>query len=145
MSLHYAVNGAIDDVAIPQNCMRDRKDELWKKTCFEAFISDGVAYYEFNFSPSTQWAAYRFDDYRAGLERPEITTPEITTARTAHRFDLYAEILIDALQLPGPPPRRLGLSAVIRDHDGGTSYWALSHGAGAPDFHRASCFALQIP
>jgi len=37
-----------------------------------------------------------------------------------------------------------GLSAVIEDISGGTSYWALAHPPGKPDFHHADGFALEF-
>jgi hypothetical protein len=66
----YAVTGSISDVAISPITAAARTDELWRHTCFEAFIGapPDVAYYEFNFAPSTQWAAYRFSSYRAVIE-----------------------------------------------------------------------------
>ncbi len=143
--VHYAVEGAVAEIAAPPVCAPERKDGLWKQTCFEAFIGDGAAYYEFNFSPSTEWAAYRFDGYRAGMKPADIAAPKIERSATATGFDLYTEVAIDALQLAGAPPWRLGLSAVIKDRDGAASYWALAHADGAPDFHHAGCFALQIP
>src|ERR1700739_2784793 len=67
--LRYVVSGKLDELALPVATAPARADELWRHTCFEAFIqpSPGKAYYEFNFAPSTQWAAYRFDNYRAGM------------------------------------------------------------------------------
>ena len=67
--LSYLVTGRIGDLGIPAAVAAARTDELWRHTCFEAFVrtSPGPAYYEFNFAPSTQWAAYRFDSYRSGI------------------------------------------------------------------------------
>jgi len=66
--LSYLVTGKISDLRIPPAVAATRTDELWRHTCFEAFICDapGPAYHEFNFAPSTQWAAYWFDRYRSG-------------------------------------------------------------------------------
>src|ERR1700683_438085 len=60
--LSYTVAGKIGDLLMPAVTAPARIDELWRHTCFEAFIRatpDG-SYFEFNFAPSTQWAAYRF-------------------------------------------------------------------------------------
>src|SRR5215831_2753419 len=66
--LCYFVTGRINDLRMPPVVPAARADELWRHTCFEAFVrtSSGEAYYEFNFAPSTQWAAYRFSGYRSG-------------------------------------------------------------------------------
>src|SRR5882724_3177957 len=66
--LRYVVAGRIGDLRLPPVVAPARADELWRHTCFEAFVrpSPSAAYTEFNFAPSTQWAAYRFDGYRSG-------------------------------------------------------------------------------
>ena len=48
-----------------------RKNELWKKTCFELFIEkkNSNSYYEVNFSPARKhWNAYIFNSYRSPLK-----------------------------------------------------------------------------
>src|SRR5436190_483878 len=80
LELSYVVTGKISDVRMPPVMTTARSDELWRHTCFEAFVraSSGAAYYEFNFAPSTQWAAYRFSGYRSGMcAAVEAGTPAI--------------------------------------------------------------------
>ncbi len=67
LQLTYRVFGALGRIEIPRTEPALRTDELWKHSCFEAFFGAGDGYYEFNLSPSTQWAAYRFDGYRTGM------------------------------------------------------------------------------
>jgi len=54
--LSYAVTGRMRDLQRPPVVAATRADELWRHTCFEAFLRTlpGAAYYEFNFAPSTQ-------------------------------------------------------------------------------------------
>ena len=41
---------------------------MWKQDLFRGIRGGrGRGYIELNFSPSSQWAAYRFDDYRSGM------------------------------------------------------------------------------
>jgi hypothetical protein len=40
---------------------------------------------------------------------------------------------------------RLGLTAVVEDHSGRMSYWALRHPAEKPDFHDAGGFVARLP
>jgi len=63
--LSFIVTGKMSDVRMPPAMAAARSDELWRHTCFEAFVraSSSAEYYEFNFAPSTQWAAYRFSGY----------------------------------------------------------------------------------
>jgi hypothetical protein len=146
--LRYVVGGKVDKLALPSVTAPTRTDELWRHTCFEAFIrpSLGEAYYELNFAPSTQWAAYRFDNYRTGMRvAGEIGVPRIEIEKAPGQFTLQATLLWDeSSELGRAVTWRLGLSAVLERADGDKSYWALAHPAGKPDFHHADCFALEL-
>ncbi len=141
--LSYVVSGRISDLRLPPVVAATRADELWRHTCFEAFVrlSAGPGYYEFNFSPSTQWAAYRFEGYRSGMRAAtEIGAPQIEARSSAETYTLQA-----ALELAGlSSPLHLGLSAVLEETNGRKSYWALAHPTGKADFHHADCFALEL-
>ena len=69
LRFEYRLRGALGQLAIPRRAAPRRAERLWEHTCFEAFVAPGAGagYYELNFSPSTAWAAYAFDDYRAGM------------------------------------------------------------------------------
>jgi len=141
--LSYVVSGRISDLRWPPVVALARADELWRHTCFEAFVrpSTGPAYYEFNFSPSTRWAAYHFSGYRGGMRvATEIAAPRIEVRSTAESFTLQAALELDGLS----SPLHLGLSAVLEETNGRKSYWALAHPPGKPDFHHADCFALEL-
>jgi hypothetical protein len=146
--LRYAVTGAMSDLYLPPAAAPARAEGLWRRTCFEAFVgaAPGGAYLEFNFAPSTQWAAYGFTSYRTGM-RPadEIAAPRIDVERTDARFELSVSLDLDpAPFLPSDAPWRLGLAAVVEEADGGISYWALAHPPGRADFHHADGFALAL-
>jgi hypothetical protein len=70
---------------LPEAAQPQRADGLWEHTCFELFLLDPAsgAYLEFNFSPSGQWAAYRFDGYRAGRRDLDVAPPRILTSDPA--------------------------------------------------------------
>jgi hypothetical protein len=143
--LYYAVTGTISDLRLPPVAAATRADELWRHTCFEAFVrpSAAAAYYEFNFAPSTQWAAYRFESYRSGMRvATEIGAPRIEVQSAPERYTLQAALALD--QLPPSSLWRLGLSAVIEETSGRKSYWALAHPPGKPDFHHSDCFAHEF-
>lgn len=142
LHLVFAVAGDLLRIVLPPPAKPDRTDGLWRRTCFELFVEgEGEAYREFNFSPSSQWAAYGFDSYRAGsrelgLDEP----PRIRLSREADAILLVAFVKLDL-----GVNSRIGLSAVIEETGGAVSYWALVHPPGDPDFHHPSCFALQLP
>lgn len=121
-----------------------RTDGLWQHTCFEAFVgsTSTTAYAEFNLAPSGAWAAYAFDDYRAGMRDLSLTSdPQIT----GEHADWTATIPLAGLDaLLGPAPWRLAITAVIEARDGARSYWSLAHPPGNPDFHHPDCFAARL-
>jgi hypothetical protein len=147
--LGYALTGAVEGLYLPAVTAPARTDELWKRTCFEAFVlpAPGDAYAEFNIAPSTRWAAYRFDRYREGMRDAGEIAPLDVVAQTAEAgFSL--RVSFDLTVLPDfdcAAPWRLGLSAVIEAADGALSYWALAHPSPRPDFHNAAGFTLEIP
>jgi hypothetical protein len=147
--LHYFVTGQIANVRIPPVAASARTDELWQHTCFEAFLrpEPTEAYWEFNFAPSTQWAAYGFSAYRKGMRTAGEVAPTIIDVKNGSElFEL--QVALDLTGLPETPrdaPWRLNVSAVIEEKDGHKSYWALAHPAGRPNFHDPDCFALELP
>jgi hypothetical protein len=147
--LEYFVTGTVSDLRLPPVADCARADELWQGTCFEAFLraSPGTAYYEFNFSPSTQWAVYRFSGYRSGITAAsEISPPRIEVQLHPECYKLQAWVALDRLPgLPSDAALRLGLSAVIEETSGRKSYWALAHPPGKADFHQFDCFAHELP
>jgi hypothetical protein len=148
LRLRYFLGGDVDNLRIPPRATPRRTDGLWQHTCFEAFIGGqgSRAYCEFNFSPSTEWAAFGFSGYRAGMVPLDYTTvPSVATSVTGDRLALEAIIPLEALlALPGEETLLLGIAAVIEDQDGHLSYWALAHRAEKPDFHSAAGFVLEI-
>ena len=148
LTLRFTVAGEPRGLRLPPPSAPARTDGLWAHTCFEAFArsSAGDIYYELNIAPSSAWAAYRFDGYRAGMTPvAAVAPPRFALRPTPGGFELEAAFdLIGALDLPIDGPWRLGASAVIEAADGAISYWALAHPPGRPDFHHADCFALEL-
>ena len=147
--LFYTLTGKMSDIRVPAVTRAARSDQLWRHTCFEAFVRtlSGEEYYEFNFAPSTQWAAYRFSSYRSGMSvAPKISTPSIEVRLKPDRLTLRATLELGHLMdLPDKTLWRVGLSALIEDMNGRKSYWALAHPPGKPDFHHADCFVYELP
>jgi hypothetical protein len=128
-----------------------RRDELWRHTCFEAFIrpAGGEAYYEFNLAGSGDWNAYRFTGYREGMEPVrEVGPPRLDPYYRGEPRAAAMALLLELNRLHALPlyePWHVGISAVIEDRNGRISYWALAHPPGEPDFHHPDCFALTLP
>jgi hypothetical protein len=140
----FIVTGS-ETLLVPEWASPARREGLWEATCFEMFLKPvgGDAYFEFNFSPSTQWAAYRFESYRAGRsDMPLLVDPLI--ARAQMPSDPLVEVDLDLSGLPSVP-MRAALCAIVEESGGRKSYWALAHPRGAPDFHDDACFTLELP
>lgn len=140
LTLRYLLTGDIRLLRIPPLRNVARADGLWRHTCFEAFIAgDGSgAYREFNFSPSGEWAAYRFTGYRQGGAPLECPAPRVAVRSSAERLELESAISLTGERL------HIGLSAVVEHAEGALSYWAIAHPSPTPDFHNAAAFALQV-
>lgn len=149
IALTYRVIGNIGALLLPSFGASGRTDELWKHTCFEAFIRPlpGDAYFEFNFSPSTQWAAYGFTRTREGMHNAEAAPERIAAEQGAdlYTLDVLVDLTGNLALADSDTPWRLNLSAVIEETNGRKSYWALAHPADKPDFHNPDCFVLELP
>ena len=146
LSLGFRLEGDMSSIVVPGWVRRSRADELWKTTCFEAFVEDGRGgYHEFNLSPSGQWAAYGFSGYREGMAaHPGVELRALDRQASAGRLELAATLDLDRLGLAPDRVWRLGLSAVIEETSGRKSYWALAHPPGKPDFHHPDSFACVL-
>jgi len=124
LHLTFRLDGDIPRIRIPSPAAPRIGTELWRHTCFEAFIAleNQTSYHEFNFAPSGEWCVYALSSYRNG-------SPIV-------RLDSLSAIHSRA-------SLRIGLSAVIETTEG-YSYWALRHPTAKPDFHNAAGFALLL-
>lgn len=147
LKLRFTVDGDISRILLSSPSASGVGKELWRHTCFEAFIGlEGQPeYHEFNFAPSRQWAVYAFTSYRdGGPVANEVVRPRIGVHSGGNRFEIDAVVRLDGLSaIHGRASLRIGLSAVIETSDG-LSYWALHHPADKPDFHDAKGFALLL-
>lgn len=137
VTFRYRVRGEVSRIRLPTAHAGERADELWRHTCFEAFIAPPNAerYIELNFAPSTAWAAYTFDQYRIGMKPlPVIRPPTIrlTVQDNLLALDVTAQMRSLAANW------RVGLTAVIETTDGRVTHWAVAHPNAKPDFHDAN-------
>jgi hypothetical protein len=144
--LRYRVDALLQHIALPGPVHSGRANGLWKTTCFELFVRclESNGYAEFNFSPSSQWAAYRFIAYRENMSDLALDVPP-TLGLDASEDHLALEVEAVLVDEWRGCRLQVGLSAVIEQSDGAKSFWALNHPPGAPDFHHRDCFALELP
>lgn len=148
LRLQYSLEADTQHVRVPASVAHaGRADRLWTHTCFEAFIGlpQSPGYLELNFSPSGEWAAYRFESYREGMAAAELAAaPRLVLRRCGARLELQAEVRLSGTELAGSRRLRIALSTVVEDGEGRLSYWALRHAPGRPDFHHPDSFALAL-
>jgi hypothetical protein len=154
LRLEYRMSAALERVRLaPSTCHAQRRDELWRHTCFEWFIrrEGEAAYCEFNFSPAGDWAAYAFTGYRAGRSDAAQRRIDVTTRASADgvlsvraTLDLATAFGLDAAALA--QARWQGnAAAIIEDIDGELGYWAVHHPRAQPDFHDRDGFRIALP
>ena len=138
LEIAYTLHGDISRLRIPR---KKTGGELWQHTCFEIFLAPrGMpSYFEFNFSPSGEWAAYAFAAYRQGARFTPSAAPVMAAKLTQDVVELTATIDVEPLGA-----HAVGLSAVVESIDGSLHYWALKHPAAKPDFHHPDAFAARL-
>jgi hypothetical protein len=142
LDVSFTLTGKLTRVRVPVRRPARAVDELWRHTCFEVFcaLPREARYWEFNLSPSGEWAAYAFRGYRERAKAEDFSIdPGIAVESGDSQLTLQARI-----ELPRASTIQLGLTAVIEDADGALSYWALRHADGKPDFHNRHTFALEL-
>ena len=148
LELGYRLSGNMNGIRVPPPAPPRFGAELWRHTCFEAFVALGErpGYHEFNFAPSGAWATYAFDGYRSRSPRADhVDPPTIRVRTTSDGLALDARVRLGALSPEhAHAPLRVGISVVIEATDDALSYWALHHPANRPDFHHADAFVLRL-
>ena len=146
LQIEFRMQGDLKAVAIPAPAGRPaRRHRLWEQTCFECFMAAAAspAYREFNQSPSGDWNAYCFDDYRKGM-REETAIPELIpdVRREPDLLALGCRIDLGCIGLEREA-LVMGVAAVVRSAEGQNTYWAASHAGPKPDFHRRQSFVVK--
>jgi hypothetical protein len=145
LHLEYRLDGALGGIRIDAFSQPQRGERLWEHTCFELFLRDAcsASYCELNFATTGAWAAYRFADYRTGMQPIVPLSPQVSTCRQADTFVLRASISLAELDPSYPrADLRLAPSAVLEDSEGERTYWAAHHAAAKPDFHHKDAFTI---
>jgi len=101
---HFEIAGELENYLFDKAQKQSRKDELWKRTCFELFLAnrDRPNYYELNMSPSNEWNFYHFSDYKQEMkEEKNISEPLVYLSQTpkgylfSFEFELYTNVVED--------------------------------------------------
>jgi hypothetical protein len=116
-----------------------RADELWKSTCFEAFMAHPKqnAYWEINISSQGGWNLYHFTAYRQPQppqQNFDFKLIELSTTATQVRAVLEHSLASKQLDA--------SLCCVIKSKNNETFYYSTQHAGVKPDFHLRESFTL---
>ncbi len=112
-----------------------RKDELWRRTCFECFIlySNGE-YDEWNFDLDGNWQNYHFKSYR---DPQPPYAPQVDTQTIGFLITEDQELI---LKLPVKREVLAINPCVILEKKGQHEFYAYTHPKGQADFHRSEYY-----
>ena len=141
----FRFEGNISAIVLPQTTESKRMDNLWKTSCFEIFWQPigGTYYREFNLSPSGQWAAYDFDEFREGMRDAPVDAISLSCSQS--NVNGEGELVLKAsIAAELPAPAQVALNAIVEHPDGGMQYWALAFPPGKPEFHSEACRQMIV-
>lgn len=128
----------------------ERRDDLWRHTCFELFLAgrEQPAYLELNLSPGGDWNLYAFDGYRLGMRPVDVLAAPVLVHGDGLRWHgcllLQGSTIGTDLDILGAAVWDIGVAAVLEYEGGRHEYWALAHPAEHPDFHRREAFLAHL-
>jgi hypothetical protein len=147
LTLRYTMLGDLSVIAMPSPVpIPARRNKLWKETCFEFFISikNSLRYWEFNMSPAGHWNVYRFTDHRQGrVEEIALKSLPFRFEKEPDAYSLTLDLNLDRI-MPSGHVLEMGISSVLKPHEGTPTFWALTHPGTEADFHRRDSFILEL-
>jgi hypothetical protein len=148
LTLRYTLRGKMDEILLPlPSPHAERRDELWRATCFEFFlaIKNQPGYWEFNMSPSGDWNIYHMDAYRriGFREETSIQRLQFEAREQSEAFVVDAILALDPIAQQHES-LEVGIAAILQTRDGSETYWALRHPAAQADFHLRESFILVL-
>ena len=147
IDISFQVTGNIESLQIPAKSLTpSRKDNLWENTCFEVFIAkpERADYWEYNISPSQNWAVFHFTEYRLSKnDELSIGNIDVTTHFTPpNQYTIQSQLpLVEALYAKN---LQVGISTILQDREKTIYYYALAHQRQNPDFHVRDSFTLLL-
>jgi hypothetical protein len=147
LSIEYQLFGDLNSISIaPPANPPSRQFHLWEATCFEFFIGipGDANYWEFNLSPSGDWAIFALDDYRQGLrDETAFTSLPFKVDRYPNYITLSLEFDLSELVFL-EQDLEMSVTTVIKSSQNELSYWAITHSGKEADFHLRDSFVIKI-
>lgn len=148
LAVHFVMTGQTHVIFFPAvMAFPQRRDDLWRTTCFEFFLAipNKPEYWEFNMSPSGDWNAYHMDAYRQVGLREESSIQRLQFSIENRGENVLVEATVDLTPFTREDQQiQVEVTSVIEDKTGHETYWALMHPGPEADFHRREGFILQL-
>jgi hypothetical protein len=147
LSIEYQLFGDLSAISLdPTANQPSRQFHLWEATCFEFFIGipGDANYWEFNLSPSGDWAVFALDDYRQGLRN------ELAFSSLPFKVDRYPNYITLSLEFDlseiilAEQDLEMSVTTVIKSSQNELSYWAIDHTGKLADFHLRDSFKIKM-
>lgn len=140
LRLKFAWEDSDNEIQFQLNQAPQRTPELWKTTCFEAFLQPvgQNRYFEVNLASSGAWEAYEFSSYRSPQPPQQTAKIQLTDFKKMNN-SIEAQFSID----DGHLDWNCSLTAVIELKTTQKYYLATKHAGDKPDFHLHESFSLR--
>ena len=136
LELSFLLQGVGDHYLFERESQAKRADELWRATCFEAFVKNlnSKEYWELNIAPNGSWNLYRFSDYREDMqEESRVLTPKVLFKQ--ERDKVRVSIKVDFMEKLFDERVDFNLALILLDMEGKRHFFTLNPKEGVADFH----------
>lgn len=128
-----------------QTTSPERRDNLWKSTCFECFIGTSIApsYIEINASPQGHWQSYHFSHYRKEMTPCADVLVKVESSKSDKEHSLILDIEVSN---PGfvTTDWKVSVCAILCPEESDPIYYANQHLGDQPDFHLPESRLLRL-
>jgi len=134
--LSFVLSGVSDNYLFDTKNHAKRADELWKATCFEAFIKNpnSKEYWELNIAPSGAWNFYYFSDYKKDMqEERRVLTPKVLFKQK--RDEVYVNVEMNFTEKLFDGRGEFNLALILLNVEGKREFFTLNPKEGVADFH----------
>lgn len=142
--LSYSISGDISSIIIPSiSDIPQRKDDLWKTTCFELFLANKTKrnYIELNLSPSLNYNIYSFSDYRADMNLENSFIIRNTSVKH-EKTKFNIKFMLESINIINTDDLLINISTVIKYSNDKSKYYAVMHNKDKADFHKKNTFVV---
>ena len=139
------VKGELDKFDFDDPQELERKNELWKGTCFELFLANKKSseYIELNLTPSLAWNLYHFEDIHKGMSEISVEDkPFIESSKIGNRYRLRYRLNLENFTIN--EETLFNATAILLRRDNERTFWSALDLREKPDFHDKAYFLEML-